>query len=77
MQWYKKFRTYNNGSLQQTWASSFGKATLDELKTETREFLGHMVVKMIILGCWKISWIKETFLCSKSTVVVQKRPHSQ
>ena len=32
MQWYKKFRIHNNGSLQQAWASSFGKSTLDELK---------------------------------------------
>ena len=34
LQWYKEFCTYNNGSLQQAWASSVGKSTVDELKNE-------------------------------------------
>ena len=29
LQWYKKFRTHNNGSLQQVRASSIGKSTVD------------------------------------------------
>ena len=36
LQWYKKFRTHKNGSLQQVWASSVGKSTVDELKKEKR-----------------------------------------
>ena len=39
LQWYKKFGTYNKGSLQQAWASSFGKSTLDELKKKQWGFM--------------------------------------
>ena len=34
LQWYKKFGIYNNGSLQQDWASSVGKSSVDEMKNE-------------------------------------------
>ena len=36
LQWYKKFRTHNNGSLQQVGASSVGKCTVEELKKKWR-----------------------------------------
>ena len=38
MQWYKKFRTHNNGSLQQAWAFSNDKSTADKLKREKWRF---------------------------------------
>ena len=73
LQWYKTFRTHNNGSLQQVRASSIGKSTVDELKKEKWRFKVLGFEKGGVLAAEK----KETFSCLKSTAVVQKVPHSQ
>ena len=38
LEWYKKFRTHNNGSLQQAWAFSNGESTVDKLKNKQWRF---------------------------------------
>ena len=73
LQWYKKFRTHNNGSLQQVRVSSIGKSTVDELKKEKWRFKVLGFEKWGVLAAAK----KETFSCPKSTAVVQKVPDSQ
>ena len=73
LQWYKKFRTHNKGSLQQNWASSVGKSTVDELKKEKWRSPVLGFEKGGILAAIKI--INERiFSCLKSTAVVPKVP---
>ena len=72
LQWYKKFRTHNNGSLQHVRVSSIGKFTVDELKKEKWRF------KVLGFEKWGVlAAEKKTFSCPKSTAVVQKVPDSQ
>ena len=49
LQWYKKFHTHNNGSLQQNWASSTGKSTVEELKKRRFKVLGIEKVNFWVL----------------------------
>ena len=50
VKWYKKFRTYNNGSLQQAWASSIEKSTTDDFKEENWGFKVLGLIKWGILA---------------------------
>ena len=74
LEWYKKFRTHNNGSLQQAWAFSNDKSTADKLRREKWRFKVLKFGKKGILAAEKNITI---FSCLKSTGVVQKVPHSQ
>ena len=68
------FRTHNNGSLQQAWAFSNGKSTVDKLKNKKWRFKVLGFEKRGILAAEKSKII---FSCLKSTGVIQKVPHSQ